>query len=86
MDEDDHKQGRNQWMEHYYQIRARWEMLSTTTMNRSENLDYDIQELIMDEWRDVKIPNFSSGYGCQNFNKNEEYNTEKGDYSNELPF
>lgn len=85
MDEDDHKQGRNQWMENYYRIRRRWKMLSTTTMNRSENLDYDIQELIMDEWRDVKIPNFSSGYGCRIFKKNEEYNTEKGDYSNELP-
>ncbi len=85
MDEDDHKQGRNQWMENYYRIRGRWKMLSTTTMNRSENLDYDIQELIMDEWRDVKIPNFSSGYGCQTLKKNEEYNTEKGDYPNELP-
>ena len=53
-DEDDHKQGKNQWMENYYRIRARWKMLSTTTMNRSENLDYDIQELIKEEWRDVK--------------------------------
>lgn len=54
MDEDDHKQGRNQWMENYYRIRGRWKMLSTTTMNRSENLDYDIQELIKEEWSDVK--------------------------------
>ena len=53
-DEDDHKQGKNQWMENYYRIRARWKMLSTTTMNRSENLDYDIQEIIKAEWSDVK--------------------------------
>ena len=54
MDEDDHKQGRNQWMENYYRIRGRWKMLSTTTMNRSENLDYDLQELIKQEWSDEK--------------------------------
>ena len=54
MDEDDHKQGRNQWMENYYRIRRRWKMLSTTTMNRSENLDYDLQELIKQEWSDEK--------------------------------
>ena len=84
-DEDDHKQGRNQWMENYYRIRGRWKMLSTTTMNRSENLDYDIQELIMDEWRDVKMLNFS-GYGCQNFNKNEGYCVEKEDCLDKLPF
>ena len=55
MDEDDHKLGKNQWMENYYRIRGRWKMLSTITMNRSENLDYDIQELIKEEWRDVKV-------------------------------
>lgn len=85
-DSDDHKLGKNQWMENYLRIKSRREVLSMVTPNRTENLDYDIQELIMDEWRDVKIPNFSSGYGCQDFKKNEEYNTEKGDYSNELPF
>ena len=85
MDEDDHKQGRNQWMENYLRIKSRREVLSMVTPNRSENLDYDIQELIKEEWCDVKIPNFSSGYGCRIFKKNEEYNTEKGDYSNELP-
>lgn len=85
MDEDDHKLGKNQWLENYYRIRGRWKMLSTTTMNRSENLDYDIQELIMDEWRDVKMPNFS-GYGCQNFNKNEGYCVEEEDCLDKLPF
>ncbi len=54
MDEDDHKQGRNQWMENYLRIKSRREVLSMVTPNRSENLDYDIQELIKEEWCDVK--------------------------------
>lgn len=77
MDEDDHKQGRNQWMEHYYQIRARWKMLSTTTMNRSENLDYDIQELIMDEWRDVKVSDRDLISGCPKLIGDESDSVEK---------
>ena len=78
-DEDDHKQGKNQWMENYYRIRARWKMLSTTTMNRSENLDYDIQELIKEEWRDVKC-------GCHTLMRDEGYSVEKEGYSDEFSF
>ena len=54
MDTDDHKQGKNQWMENYYKIQARREVLSKITVNRSENLDYDTQELIKEEWFDAK--------------------------------
>ena len=53
-DEDDHKLGKNQWMENYLRIKSRREVLSMVTPNRSENLDYDIQELIKEEWCDVK--------------------------------
>ena len=78
-DEDDHKQGKNQWMENYYRIRARWKMLSTTTMNRSENLDYDIQELIKEEWRYVTC-------GCPTLMRDEGYSVEKEGYSDEFSF
>ena len=54
MDADDHKQGKNQWMENYYRIQNRRMMLSKITANKDENLDYDIQELIMSEWTVVK--------------------------------
>ena len=84
MDEDDHKQGRNQWMEHYYLIRARWKMLSTATVNRSENLDYDIQELIKEEWRDVKSSN--EGSGCPTLIRDEGYSVEREEYLDKLPF
>jgi hypothetical protein len=53
-DEDDHKLGKNQWMENYLRIKSRREVLSMVTPNRTENLDYDIQELIKEEWSDVK--------------------------------
>ena len=79
MDEDDHKLGKNQWMENYYRIRGRWKMLSTATVNRSDNLDYDIQELIKEEWRDVKC-------GCPNLIRDEGYSVEKEDDLDELPF
>ena len=78
-DEDDHKQGKNQWMENYYRIRARWKMLSTATMNRGENLDYDIQELIKEEWRDMKC-------GCPTLIRDEGYSVEKEDDSDKSPF
>ena len=78
-DEDDHKQGKNQWMENYYRIRARWKILSTTTMNRSENLDYDIQELIKEDWRDVKT-------GCPKLVRDEEFSVEEEGDLNEFPF
>ena len=54
MDADDHKQGRNQWMENYYKIQLRRDLQSKITVDRTENLDYDIQELIKEEWSDVK--------------------------------
>lgn len=54
MDADDHKLGKNQWMENYCRIRARREVMSSITIDRSENLDYDMQELIREEWADVK--------------------------------
>lgn len=54
MDADDHKQGKNQWMENYYRIQNRRMVLSKITANKDENLDYDIQELIMSEWTVVK--------------------------------
>lgn len=54
MDTDDHKQGKNQWIENYYKIQARREVLSKISVNRSENLDYDIQEIIREEWFDAK--------------------------------
>ena len=79
MDEDDHKLGKNQWMENYYRIRGRWKMLSTATVNRSENLDYEIQELIKEEWCDVKC-------GCPTLIRDEGYSVEKEDDSDELPF
>ena len=54
MDADDHKQGKNQWMENYCRIQNRRQVLSKITANKDENLDYDIQELIMSEWTVVK--------------------------------
>lgn len=54
MEADDHKQGKNQWMENYYRIQNRRMVLSKITVDRSENLDYDIQEIIKEEWSDMK--------------------------------
>ena len=53
MDTDDMKQGRNKWLENYLRIKSRREVLSYITVKSSENLDYDIQEFINDEYRDV---------------------------------
>ena len=53
MDTDDMKQGKNQWLENYLRIKSRREVLSYITVKSSENLDYDIQEFINDECRDV---------------------------------
>lgn len=79
MDEDDHKQGRNQWMENYLRIKSRREVLSMVTPNRSENLDYDIQELIKEEWCDVKC-------GCLTLMREEGYSVDDEGHSDELPF
>ena len=54
MDADDHKLGKNQWMENYLRIKSRREVLSYIIAKSSENLDYDMQELIREEWADVK--------------------------------
>ena len=54
MDIDDIKQGKNQWAENFFKIKSRRELQSKITVNRSENLDYDIQEIIREEWFDAK--------------------------------
>ena len=53
MDTDDMKQGRNKWLENYLRIKSRKEVLSYIIAKSSENLDYDMQELIKEEWRDA---------------------------------
>lgn len=54
MDIDDIKQGKNQWAENFFKIKSRRELQSKITVNRSENLDYDIQEIIREEWFDER--------------------------------
>lgn len=49
MDENDHKSGKNQWMENFYKILSNRELQSKTTVNISKNLDYDLQEFIKKE-------------------------------------
>ena len=53
MDADDHKLGKNQWMENYLRIKSRREVLSYIIAKSSENLDYDTQQLIKEEWFDM---------------------------------
>ena len=79
MDADDHKQGKNQWLENYLRIKSRREVLSYITVKSSENLDYDIQELIKAEWSDAKI-------GCPKLVRNEGVSVEKEGSLDELPF
>lgn len=45
-DADDHKSGKNQWMENFYKIQSKRELQSKITVNISKNLDYDFQEFI----------------------------------------
>ena len=54
MDIDDIKQGKNQWAENFFKIKSRRELQSKITVNRTENLDYDIQEIIREEWFDER--------------------------------
>ena len=54
MDIDDIKQGKNQWAENFFKIKSRRDLQSKITVNRSENLDYDMQEIIREEWFDTK--------------------------------
>lgn len=60
MDIDDHKLGRNQWLENYNKIQSRRKVVSQITVNRREHLDYDTQELIKKGWFDVKEPEWMS--------------------------
>ena len=53
MDADDHKLGKNQWLENYLRIKSRREVLSYIIAKSSENLDYDTQELIKKEYGNV---------------------------------
>ena len=48
-DDNDFRQGKNQWLENYMRIRERREVLSNSTEKSSENLDYYQQELIKEE-------------------------------------
>ena len=57
MDTDDMKQGRNKWLENYLRIKSRREVLSYIIAKSSENLDYDTQELIKEEWFDTDVQN-----------------------------
>lgn len=50
MDAEDHKQVKNQWMENYLRIQFQRNMLSLVTGDKSKNLNYEIQELIKEEW------------------------------------
>ena len=54
MDIDDIKQGKNQWAENFFRIKSRRDLQSKITVNRAENLDYDMQEIIREEWFDTK--------------------------------
>lgn len=55
MNANDHKRGRNQWLENYLRIKSRKEVLSYITVKSRANLDYDIQQLIKKEWRDENL-------------------------------
>lgn len=60
MDIDDHKLGRNQWLENYNKIQSRRKVVSQITVNRRDHLDYDTQELIKKGWFYVKEPEWMS--------------------------
>ena len=51
-DADDHKSGKNQWMENFYKILSKRELQSKITVNISKNLNYDLQEFIKKECYD----------------------------------
>ena len=82
-DSDDHKLGKNQWMENYLRIKSRREVLSMVTPNRTENLDYDIQELIKEEWLEV---NRYENMDVLKKNREEGDSVEDEGYSDDLPF
>ena len=82
MDADDMKQGKNQWLENYLRVKSRREVLSYITVKSNENLDYDMQEIIKEEWSNVK----NDGPGCRKFIRDEGYSAEEEGCSDELPF
>lgn len=49
MDDNDHKSGKNQWMENFYKIQSKRELQSKITVNISKPLDYNLQEFIKKE-------------------------------------
>ena len=83
MDEDDHKQGKNQWMENYLRIKSRREVLSNIIVKSSENLDYNTQELIKEEWLEV---NRYENMDVLKKNREEGDSVEDEGYSDDLPF
>lgn len=52
-DEEDHKRGKNQWMENYLRIKSRRDVTSNIIEKSSENLDFYKQELINEVWVDM---------------------------------
>lgn len=83
MDEDDHKQGKNQWMENYLRIQSRRDVLSNIIVKSSENLDYNTQELIKEEWLEV---NRYENMDVLKKNREEGDSVEDEGYSDDLPF
>ena len=83
MDENDHKQGRNQWMENYLRIKSRREVLSNIIVKSSENLNYHTQELINEEWLEV---NRYGNMDVRQFVSDEGYGVDDEGCSDELPF
>jgi hypothetical protein len=50
MDEDDYKLGKNQWLENYNRLLKRRGLLTGITISRTDILDYDLQEVMKEEW------------------------------------
>ena len=50
MDEDDYKFGKNQWLENYNRLQRRRSLLTGITISRTNILDYDLQEVMKEEW------------------------------------
>ena len=54
MEEDDYKLGKNQWLENYNRLLKRRGLLAGITISRTNILDYDLQELMKEEWTAAK--------------------------------
>ena len=83
MDENDHKQGKNQWMENYLRIQSRRDVLSNIIVKSCENLDYQTQELINEEWLEV---NRYENMDVLKKIREEGDSVEDEGYSDEFPF